>query len=112
MPFNEKGNQLALKKSESPIFRSLFSITSVLLLFLMPYLSFDYGITADEEVQQNYGELVLKYFESDGADGEALQYKPILVWWSFGFTWHGRRNIFSVLECSRGSHMFNALVGA
>lgn len=65
---------------ESPLFRSVFSICSLLLLILMPYLSFDYGITADEDVQQNYGELVLKYFETDGVDGEALQYKNLYLY--------------------------------
>ncbi|MFT5166658.1 MAG: glycosyltransferase involved in cell wall biosynthesis [Saprospiraceae bacterium] len=47
-------------------YRLLFIVTTVTLLFAMPYLSFDFGVTGDEHVQKEYGELILKHFETDG----------------------------------------------
>ena len=58
-------------------YRFLFVITSMILLFLMPSLSFDFGITGDEEVQKIYGEKILAYFETDGEDKSALDYKNL-----------------------------------
>ena len=40
-------------------------------------LSFDFGITGDEEVQKIYGEKILSYFETDGEDKSALDYKNL-----------------------------------
>ena len=58
-------------------YRFLFMITSLILLFLMPSMSFDFGITGDEEVQKIYGEKILAYFETDGEDKSALDYKNL-----------------------------------
>ena len=63
--------------AESPIFRFLFLAVSILLLFLMPSLSSDYGITGDELVQKTYGEKVLQYYKTDGKDKSALEYKNL-----------------------------------
>ncbi len=53
-------------KGENPIFRFLFLAVSVLLLFLMPSLSKDYGMTGDELAQKTYGEFIYKHYETDG----------------------------------------------
>lgn len=58
-------------------YRLLFVIVTVSLFFLMPWLSFDFGITGDEEVQKIYGEKILAYFETDGEDKSALDYKNL-----------------------------------
>lgn len=63
--------------TESSLFRFLFVLVSLLLLIGMPWLSSDYGITGDEEVQRIYGEKVLAYFQSDGENREALNYKNL-----------------------------------
>ncbi len=62
---------------EPRIYRFLFFATAVLLFFLMPMLSFDYGITGDEDTQKVYGEKILAYFETDGEDASALEYKNL-----------------------------------
>lgn len=58
-------------------YRLLFVLLAVGLFFLMPMLSFDYGITGDEQVQKEYGEKVMAYFDSDGKDKSALNYKNL-----------------------------------
>ncbi len=58
-------------------YRLLFATASVALLFMMPWLSFDFGITGDEELQKIYGEKILAYFETDGEDKSALDYKNL-----------------------------------
>lgn len=56
----------------APISRLLFVVLVAVGFFLMPMLSFDYGITWDAKRHNLYGYEMLKYFESDGADKAAL----------------------------------------
>ncbi len=62
---------------ESSIFRLLFAVTAVGLLVLMPLLSPDFGISGDEYTQHQYGERLVKYYESGGEDKAALEYKNL-----------------------------------
>lgn len=99
---------------ETPIYRFLFATLAVAMLFIMPYMSFDYGITADEEVQKVYGEHVLKYFDTDGVDGEALTYKNLYLYGGM-FDYHMaklHRDVFPTWDVYEMRHMFNALIGA
>jgi len=64
-PWTEASKALS---KESPIYRFLYAISALLILFIMVGLSFDYGITGDEVLQKDYGDNVLAYFESDGKD--------------------------------------------
>lgn len=59
-----------------PIFRTLFAISILFLLFFMPAISSDFGITGDERVQYHYGEHLLDYFETFGADDTAQDCCP------------------------------------
>ncbi len=52
---------------EAGIYRFLFAVLMVVLLFLMPTLSSDFGISGDEYAQKVYGEFIAKHFETDGA---------------------------------------------
>ncbi|MEY4926442.1 MAG: hypothetical protein RI894_878 [Bacteroidota bacterium] len=52
----------------SPLFKTLFWVLLGVMAIAMPYLSFDYGVSGDENVHRLYGEKVLDYFLSFGAD--------------------------------------------
>ena len=114
-PFKEQKRGLLLSPTkEAPIYRFLFGVLSVVLLFLMPYLSFDYGITADEEVQRIYGDHVLNYFESDGVDGAALTFQNLYLYgglFDYCMAWL-HKYLFSEWDIYEMRHLFNALLGA
>ena len=75
-PFKElKTAENGIPKKESPLFRFAFAAGSLLLLFLMCMLSFDYGITGDEVLQKNYGDDVLAYFETGGKNKKCLEWE-------------------------------------
>lgn len=59
-----------------PVFRLLFALVVLFLLFFMPAVSGDYGITGDERVQYYYGEHLLDYYESFGTDSTAQDCCP------------------------------------
>lgn len=114
-PFQEQARGLRLNiNKEAPIYRFLFGALSVVLLFLMPYLSFDYGITADEEVQRIYGEHVLTYFETDGVDGAALTFQNLYLYGGMFDYWMAwlHKYVFPEWDVFEMRHMFNALLGA
>lgn len=71
-----KASHFTDPKGGHPLFRTLFFGLSLLLLLFMPYISRDFGITADEEVQYWYGEYVLEYFTSFGAEDKAQMCCP------------------------------------
>jgi len=108
-----KGVQLATNK-EAPIYRFLFATLSIALLFIMPYMSFDYGITGDEEVQRVYGEHVLKYFDTDGVEGAALTYKNLYLYGGMFDYYMAKfhRDFFPTWDVYEMRHMFNAIIGA
>jgi tetratricopeptide (TPR) repeat protein len=58
------------------LFRKIFWGVSLFLLVVMPILSTQYGITADEWVNKAYGEECLKFFTSLGQDKAAVNYSP------------------------------------
>lgn len=72
-----KHRQQTIEGKESDWYRFGFAILALLLLIMMPILSFDYGITGDEDVQRIYGQHVLNYYESGGEDDQALTYRNL-----------------------------------
>ncbi len=102
---------------EPSYYRLGFALVSILLLFLMPMLSFDYGITGDEHVQKEYGELILKHFESDGTytnkKGEnALNYKNLYYYgglFDYSAAWLNEH--IGGLDEFDMRHLLNAFVG-
>ena len=75
-PFKDK-DKAYFKDKESPIYRFAFALLVVLMFITMPWLSADYGITADEVVQKTYGDHLLDWYETDGKDIEAMTYKDL-----------------------------------
>jgi glycosyltransferase involved in cell wall biosynthesis/tetratricopeptide (TPR) repeat protein len=105
------------KKGEPSYYRLLFLIAATTLLFLMPALSFDFGITGDEHVQKRYGELILQHFESDGTfvdkNGDnALNYKNLYYYGGlFDYTAAWLNEHVGGLDVFEMRHLLNAFVG-
>lgn len=108
-----KGVKLSSNK-EAPVYRFLFATLAIAMLFIMPYMSFDYGITADEEVQKVYGEHVLTYFETKGIDEAALTYKNLYLYGGMFDYYMAKlhRDVFPTWDVYEMRHMFNAIIGA
>ena len=97
---------------ESPIFRFLFLALSIFLLFLMPTISSDYGITGDELVQKTYGEKVYAYYQTDGEDKSALDYKNLYYYGGlFDYTAAWLNDKFPNADEYNIRHWLNALFG-
>lgn len=109
----QKSETLQLPQKESPLFRWGFAMLSLFLLFLMPILSFDYGMTGDEHVQRVYGEYVLDYYESNGDNDNALTYKDLFNYGGLFDYWASWLNkyIWPSWDTYDGRHLLNSLVG-
>ncbi len=60
----------------NPIYRFLFAATAVILLFLLPIMSYSAGNSGDEErFHYKHGLNVYNYFATSGADTSALKYE-------------------------------------
>lgn len=57
---------------ESPIWKKIFLIISILLLLIMPTLSHDFGQNGDEDVEAQYGRDIFNYYAN--GDQQALDY--------------------------------------
>ncbi len=93
-------------------YRLLFVLVTFVLLILMPKLSFDFGITGDEEVQKIYGEKILAYFETNGEDKSALDYKNLYYYgglFDYCAAWLNK-NVGGFDEYEL-RHLLNAFVG-
>ena len=55
--------------------RLAFSLILIGLFLAMPLLSFDYGATGDENIQDGYGKKVVNFYTSLGQDQSATSYK-------------------------------------
>ncbi|NET35876.1 MAG: glycosyltransferase, partial [Cyanothece sp. SIO1E1] len=98
--------------AEPRYYRLLFLVLSLVLLVAMPMLSFDYGITGDEEVQKIYGEKLLSYYETDGEENSALSYKNLYYYGGlFDYTAAWANKHIGGLDEYEMRHLLNALVG-
>jgi len=93
-----------------------FSILLLLLFISMPLLSFDYGATGDENLQDNYGEKLVDYYTSLGADEGALNYKDLYLYGGlFEVIASGTANLINPLIEGNYRyeirHVLNALAG-
>ncbi len=114
-PINSlKGNSDPDK--ESPIFRLLFGVLAIILLFAMPLLSPDFGISGDEQTQHVYGQKLVKYYQSNGENKEALEFKNLKYYgglFDYAVTWlntDGEVGKFKT-DPYQFRHLMNSLVG-
>lgn len=97
---------------EPNYYRLLFTLLTVALLVGMPMLSYDFGFTGDEKVQKIYGEKILNYFETDGEDKSALDYKNLYYYgglFDYAAAWVNKH--FGGDDPYETRHLLNALVG-
>ena len=102
----------SFNNNDPSYYRLLFVLVTLVLLFLMPKLSFDFGITGDEELQKIYGEKILSYFETNGEDKSALDYKNLYYYgglFDYCAAWLNK-NVGGFDEYDL-RHMLNAFVG-
>lgn len=106
---------------ESSGYRFAFALVAAVLLFLMPMLSYDYGITGDEYAQKVYGELIDQHFKTNGTykmeggtyDGQdALTMQPNL-WLYGGLFDYLAAKVYTALGTDpyNTRHFLNAFVG-
>ncbi|MGB3077016.1 MAG: glycosyltransferase [Chitinophagales bacterium] len=99
-------------EKQDALFRMLFSVSSVLLFFIMTTLSFQFGITGDERVQKDYGEKVLDYFTTFGKDHAALEFKNLYFYGGFFDMLCAAANRYiGVLDPYDMRHLLNAIFG-
>ncbi len=99
------------------IYRFVFVVLSIFILFLMPYLSKDYGISGDEWIQNDYGQKIYNYyFLGDDAvlsEEERSQGYEKIKYYSGGFELLSAI-IYNAIEAEniwRVRHFLNALFG-
>lgn len=95
-------------------YRFLFFLVFLIALVVMPLLSLDYGVTGDEEVQKNYGDKALAYYESMGEDKSCLSYKNLYYYGAFFevLTSAATKYLFSEkIDPYTVRHFINALFG-
>jgi tetratricopeptide (TPR) repeat protein len=93
-----------------------FSALLLLVFVGMPLLSFDYGATGDENLQDNYGEKLVDYYTSFGSDESALNYKDLYLYGGlFEVVASGTANLVNPLIEGNYRyeirHVLNALAG-
>lgn len=110
-PISDLSNGNNAKLAEPSYYRLLFFVLSLCLLFLMPYLSYDYGITGDEEIQKIYGEKVYAYFDTDGEDKSALEYKNLYFYGGLFDYMAAKVNTWTSGDEYEVRHVLNSLVG-
>jgi hypothetical protein len=70
-----------------------------------------YGITFDEEVQNTYGDLILRWYATRGADDGALTYSNLYLYGGLFDTLASLANLISPFGIYETRHLANGLVG-
>lgn len=104
-----------MRKAQNSL-KLAFSLLLIALFIAMPLLSFDYGATGDENLQDNYGEKLVDYYLSLGQDQSALNYKNLYLYGGlFEFMASGSADLINPMI--KGNyryeirHVLNSLVG-
>lgn len=92
--------------------RSLFNVLAVLLLIVMPLLSFQFAVTGDEHWHFDYGNTIYKYFFYGNTEAQTtesgIQYYGGIFDFLTGFIY----NVFQPWDHYTTMHFVNAIVGA
>ncbi len=102
-------------RKENPIFRFVFLITALVILLLIPAISFNAAISGDEEKHHMHAEKVYNYFKSGGEDTLALhdpQYKLNYYGQSFDLFAYLFIKAFNIEKVYETRHIFNGITGA
>ncbi len=68
LPIQSFKHSYNLANANAGLYRLLFFISTLFIIYFMPAKSFDFGITWDSKLHNEYGYNMLKYFETDGQD--------------------------------------------
>ncbi len=96
--------------------RLAFSLLLIGLFLAMPFMSFDYGATGDEKIQDDYGQKVVKFYTSLGQNTSATTFKGTYRYGGlFEFFGSGAANIVDNFTEDNyrfeTRHVLNALFG-
>ena len=98
-----------------PINRLLFLIVALLSLFILPLISYNAGISGDEEKHHAQAIKVYNYFASNGKDTSALtdeKYKLNYYGQSFDLFAFGIIKKFHIEKIYEARHVMNGIIGA
>ena len=103
-------------KSFSNGYQKAFILYAILLGLAMPLMSLDHGATWDEYKNRRYGQFLLDFYGSFGAEQKALNYSNLYMYGGlFELTAEGAVEIFNPLTKHNHTyairHVFNALAG-
>jgi tetratricopeptide (TPR) repeat protein len=101
--------------ANTPLSRILFFIVATLALAILPLISFNAGISGDEEKHYMQAEKVHNYFASDGKDTLALsddKYKLNFYGQSFDLFTYEVIKKFHIQKVYEARHVMNGMVGA
>jgi glycosyltransferase involved in cell wall biosynthesis/tetratricopeptide (TPR) repeat protein len=111
LPFSMPVNATPERKKQI-VYRSVFNVLGVLLMIVMPMMSFQFGVTGDEHWHFDYGNSVYNYFfRGDNSILEAtsgIQYYGGI----FDFLTSFAYNVFHLWDHYTTMHFINAIVGA
>ena len=100
---------------ESPLLRPLFIMAALLTIVLLPLISYQAGISGDEEKHWLQAEKVYDYFASGGQDTLALndtKYKLNFYGQSFDLLTYAFIKTFHIEKIYETRHVLNGLMGA
>lgn len=99
---------------ENTIFRILFVLSLVLLFFIMPILSYDSGISGDEDKHVDQAKKVFSYFETHGKDTSYLK-SPYGPFYAYNITFDVFLDVlikkFKIEKVYEFRHVVNSLTG-
>jgi glycosyltransferase involved in cell wall biosynthesis/tetratricopeptide (TPR) repeat protein len=111
LPFRIPASATAEQKKHI-IYRSIFNILAILLVIVMPMMSFQYAVTGDEHWHFDYGNSIYNYFfhgdKSAQTATSGIQYYGGI----FDFITAYVYNVFHIWDHYTTMHFVNALVGA
>jgi len=92
--------------------RAAFNIISILLMIIMPLLSFNYAVTGDEHWHFDYGNSIYNYFFHGDTEAQTatsgIQYYGGIFDFITAFVY----NVFHIWDHYTTMHFINAIVGA
>jgi len=100
---------------EKPIWRTIFSVTAILFLIILPILSYNAALSGDEEKHHLHAVKVYNYFKTDGTDTLALndpKYKLNYYGQSFDLLSYMFIQAFNIEKVYETRHVLNGLTGA
>jgi glycosyltransferase involved in cell wall biosynthesis/tetratricopeptide (TPR) repeat protein len=111
LPFNIPADATAEQKKHI-IYRSVFNVLALLLVIVMPMMSFQFGITGDEHWHFDYGNSIYNYFFHGDTEAQTATTGIQYYGGIFDFITAYVYNVFHLWDHYTTMHFINAIVGA